>query len=382
MMQRLSVTMAEAERRAEECLGFLRALVETESPTGDEAANLIVAQLLEDAMVQAGGRVRRIPAAGLGVHLIGRFAGVKRDGDPILVMGHMDTVHPVGTLKRLPFAVNGDKVRGPGIYDMKSGLAVSLFALRLLAEKNAGPASDLSFFITCDEEIGSQSSRARIEAEARASRVALVVEPSAPGGAVKSRRKGVSAYVLKVVGKPAHAGIEPEAGASAIHEIARQIRWIYLLADVKAGTTISVGVIEGGTAENVVAASARCTIDVRFWTGAEADRVDAALRTAKPVDGRCALTLEGGINRGPLEKTEASAQILEKARSLAKQLGFEIGEKATGGGSDGNITAAAGCPTLDGLGPDGGGAHTFSEHILKDELPRRISLMAALFNTL
>ncbi len=321
------LTLAEAEARARECLDFLRALVECESPTGDEAGNLGVARLLEDAMVEAGGRVDRIPAAGLGVHLLARFRGTARDRGPILLVGHMDTVHPVGTLERLPFAVTGDTVTGPGIYDMKSGLAVSLFALRLLAGQGSGPRSDLTFLVTCDEERGSRDSRTLIEAEARAHRAALVVEPSAPGGAVKTRRKGVSAYVLKVAGRAAHAGIEPETGASAIHELARQVCRIYDLADLAAGTTISVGLIQGGTTENVVADAASCTIDVRFFSNMEARRVDDALRTAVPFDEGCTLQLEGGPNRGALEKTEASGRMYEAARSLAAELGFDIGQK-------------------------------------------------------
>ena len=381
-MSGLPVTLADAESRTEECLNFVRALVECESPTGDETGNLSVARLLEDALVEAGGQVERIPAADLGVHLLARFRGTVGAQDPILLMGHMDTVHPVGTLRRLPFGVAGGRVQGPGIYDMKSGLAVSLFALRLLAEQGSGPRSDLTYFVTCDEERGSPDSRKRIEAEARAHRAALVMEPSAPGGAVKSRRKGVSAYVLKVAGRAAHAGIEPEAGASAIHELARQVCGIYDLADPSAGTTISVGVIEGGTRENVVADAASCTIDVRFFSNVEAGRVDTALRTAVSFDERCALRLEGGMNRGALERTEASIRLFEKARSLAAELGFEIGEESTGGASDGNLIAAAGCPALDGLGPDGRGAHTLWEHIFQDDIPRRIALMAALFKTL
>ena len=381
-MSTLSVNLSDAERRTEECLNFLRALVECESPTGDETGNLSVARLLEDAMAEAGGRVEQIPAAGLGEHLLGRFRGTAGDGGAILLMGHMDTVHPVGTLGRLPFAVNDGKVQGPGIYDMKSGLAVSLFALRLLAERGSGPRSDITCFVTCDEEIGSPDSRARIEAEARAHRAALVVEPSAPGGAVKSRRKGVGEYVLKVAGRAAHAGIEPEAGASAIHELARQVCRIYDLADPQSGTTVSVGVIEGGTKANVVADAASCTIDVRFFSNGEASRVDTALGSAAPFDERCTLHLEGGLNRGALEQTEASGRLFAKARSLAAGLGFEIAEESTGGASDGNLIAAAGCPTLDGLGPDGRGAHTLCEHIFQNDIPRRIALMAALFETL
>ena len=381
-MSGLSVTLADAAARTDRCLDFLRTLVECESPTGNEAGNLNMARLLEDAMVEAGGRVQRIAAPGLGVHLLGRFRGTSGEGGPILVLGHMDTVHPVGTLARLPFRVGDGKAQGPGIYDMKSGLAVSLFALRLLGERSTGPRRDLTYLVTCDEETGSPDSREHIEAVARTHRAALVMEPSAPGGAVKSRRKGVSAYVLKVEGRAAHAGIEPEAGASAIHELARQVCRIYDLADPKAGTTASVGVIKGGTKENVVADAACCTVDVRFFSNVEATRVDDALRNATPFDERCTLHLEGGLNRGALEKTEAAGRLFEKARSLAAELDFEIGEESTGGASDGNLVAAAGCPTLDGLGPDGRGAHTLHEYIFQDDIPRRIALMAALLETL
>ncbi len=377
-----SLTVAEARRHTDECLALLRALVECESPTGDRDGNMGVAALLEDAMIRAGARVERVPAPGLGVHLLGRFRGAERDRGPILVMGHMDTVHPVGTLRRLPFAIADGKVHGPGVYDMKSGLAATLTALRLLAEMRCGPASDVTLFVTCDEERGSPDSRRRIEAEALAHRAALVPEPSAPGGAAKTRRKGVSAYVLEVAGRAAHAGIEPEAGASAIHELARQICGIYELADPDAGTSLSVGVIKGGTRENVVADAASCSIDVRFFAASESDRVDAALGSAVAFDNRCTLTLKGGLNRGALEKSEASSLILGQARALATALGFELGEESTGGASDGNLISAMGCPTLDGLGPDGRGAHSLFEHILVDDLPRRIALIAALLETL
>ena len=382
-MKPLTVTMDVAERRAAEFVELLRALVTTESPTGDEAANLAVADILQEAVVRAGGSVERFPAPGFGVHLVGRFRGTGNNGrPPLLVVGHMDTVHPVGTLARLPFAAKDGRLHGPGIYDMKSGVTASLVALRALADGNGGPGSDVSLLITCDEEWGSPRSRELIESEARRSRAALVVEPSVPGGGVKSRRKGVSAYVLHVGGKAAHAGIEPEAGASAVHEMARQICRICDLADMAAGTTVGVGVVSGGTTENVVADYARCTIDVRFWTADEAERVDAALRESKAFDDRCTLKLDGGINRGPLEKTPESSRLLEQAREFAAELGFELGEGETGGGSDGNITSAVGCPTLDGLGPDGGGAHTLDEHVLLGDIPRRIALMAALLERL
>lgn len=378
-----AITVADAGRRTSECVELLRALIETETPTGDVDANLSIAAMLEEELIRAGGRVERIPAPGLGVHLVGRFAGTSdARRAPLLLLGHMDTVHGVGTLERLPFAVREGRVWGPGSYDMKGGLATSLLALRLLAEKGMGPGSDLSFVITCDEERGSPDSRPLVESEARSSRAALVVEPSVPGGAAKCRRKGVAAYGLTVTGKPAHSGIEPENGASAVHELARQITWMYNLAKPASGTTLNVGVVGGGTRENVVAETAHCTVDVRFWTRSEAERVDQALCAAQPVDKRCTLSIRGGVNRWALEETEESAGLFQRARTLAETLGFEIGAGESGGASDGNIAAGVGCPTLDGLGPDGSGAHTLEECVVVEDLPRRIALMAGLFETL
>lgn len=378
-----------AEAHLDPCLALLRALVETESQSRDEAGNLRVADLLAAALANAGGRVERIPAPGLGAHLIARFDGAAAAepssgsrADPVLVLGHMDTVHPAGTLDRRPFDVSGGKVQGPGVYDMKAGLAVATTALGALAEQGRRPRSGITFMITCDEEIGSPTSRRPIEAEARASKAALVLEPSVPGGAAKTRRKGVADYVLEVTGRAAHAGIEPEKGASAVREAARQVACVYELAADEAGTTVNVGTISGGTAGNVVAAQARCSIDVRFWKTSEGRRVDAGLRSLAPIDDRCALRFQGGINRGALERTPESAQLFGKAQRVAGQIDFRLDEGKTGGASDGNFTSAAGCPTLDGLGPDGDGAHTLQEHVLLADVPRRIRFLAALFQAL
>lgn len=381
-MSSLPVTVAEAQSRLADCVQLLRTLVEIESPTGDEKANLAVARVLEREMTAAGGKVERIAAPGLGVHLVGRFSPTSNaDAEPVLLLGHMDTVHNVGTLERLPFSIRNGRIYGPGILDMKGGVAVSLLALRILAERGSGPLTGLSFVVTCDEERGSTHSRALIEDSARTSRAALVVEPSVPGGAAKCRRKGVGAYEMSVQGTPAHAGIEPERGASAVHELVKQIEWMYGLASADDGTTLNVGVMAGGTRENVVAEFARCKVDVRFWTRAEAERVDRALMGALPFNERCTITVAGGVNRGALEETPESIRLFRKAGSIAKALGFEIGAGESGGASDGNIAAAAGCPTLDGLGPDGDGAHTIEEYVLLDDLPRRIALMAALIAT-
>lgn len=384
----LAVDAPLAEARLDACLALLRALVETESQSRDEAGNLRAADVLAAALTKAGGRVERIPAPGLGVHVVARFDGAAAEPssgsrpDPILVLGHLDTVHPAGTLERCPCQVSQDKVHGPGVYDMKGGLAVAATALAVLAEQGCRPRSGITFMATCDEEIGSPDSRPRIEAEARSSKAALVLEPSVPGGAAKTRRKGVADYVLEVSGRSAHAGIEPEKGASAVREAARQVARIYELAAPEAGTTVNVGTISGGTAGNVVAAQARCSIDVRFWQTSEGQRVDAGLRSLAPVDDRCALQLQGGVNRGALERTPESAQLFEKAQRVAEQIGFRLDEGKTGGASDGNFTSAAGCPTLDGLGPDGAGAHTLYEHVLLADLPKRIRLLAALFQVL
>jgi glutamate carboxypeptidase len=294
----------------------------------------------------------------------------------------MDTVHPVGTLERYPYRVDEGRVRGPGSYDMKGGLAVALEALSLLASRGELPRSDVTLLVTCDEEEGSNSSRDLIAELARSASAALVLEPSAPGGRVKSRRKGISWYMIKVHGRAAHSGIEPEAGASAVHELARQTLRLLALGDSAAGTTVNVGVVGGGTRSNVVAEEAWAQMDVRFWTREEALRVDAAVRALRPEDPRCRIDLEGGIDRMPLEQTEASDHLFRVASEEASRLGFQLERTGTGGGSDGNLTSAVGCPTLDGLGPDGGGAHTLDEHILLADIPRRIALLAGLFRRL
>lgn len=380
-----SLSAAGACGLAGECLELLAALVQEESPSGDDAANVRVAEILETAMTRAGANVESVAAPGLGVHLMGRFPGHApecRDERPLLLLGHMDTVHPAGTLKRFPFAVGDDRVEGPGAYDMKAGLAVAVAAMRFLAAKGSGPRTETWLLVTCDEEIGAPHSRPTIESGARLARAGLVLEPCAPGGAAKTRRKGVAEYRLAVRGRPAHAGIEPDKGASAVHELAHQIERVLELDGLGEGTTVNAGTIRGGTRSNVVAEDASCAIDVRFWTRAAGERADGALRSLLPRDSRCSLHLEGGINRGPLERTEASALLFEQARGIAQSVGLRLGEACTGGASDGNIASAAGLPVLDGLGPDGGGAHTLDEHVLLDDVPRRIDFLAALVERL
>jgi glutamate carboxypeptidase len=362
-------------------VALLEALVNLESPSRDPVRVGAVAERLTRELERRGGAVARHDAPGLGPHLIARFAGERHDEPPLLVLGHMDTVHPVGTLASLPFAVDLEHgvVRGPGAYDMKGGLSVALAALDLLARSRRAPRTELLFLISCDEEIGSASSRELIERSARGARAALVLEPCVPGGAAKTQRKGIAWYRLSVAGRAAHAGVEPEAGASAIHELIGLLGGVRALEDRAAGSTINVGVIAGGTRANVVAAHAEAEVDVRFWTAAEATRMERAMRALTPTDPRCRLAVEGGVNRGALERTEASVRLFVAARDVAAGQGWRLDEGATGGASDGNLTSAVGCPTLDGLGPDGGGAHSLDEHVRLADIAPRIALLAGLF---
>jgi glutamate carboxypeptidase len=363
-------------------LSLLEGLVVRESPSGDAERLRALSDFLSAEVGRRGGRVERVAAEASGENLVARWEGEASGGRPLLVVGHMDTVHPVGTLARCPYRVDGGLVRGPGCYDMKGGVAAVLEALALLAARGERPKSDVTLVITCDEEVGSDSSRALVEELARGASASLVVEPCAPGGKVKSRRKGVAWYGVHVSGRAAHAGIEPEAGASAVHELARLTLRLLALEDKGAGTTVNVGVVAGGTRPNVVADQASAQVDVRFWTREEAERVDALVRALAPEDSRCRVDVEGGIDRMPLEQTEASDRLFEVAREEAAQLGFALGRTGTGGASDGNLTSGVGCPTLDGLGPEGGGAHTLDEHILLADIPRRIALLAGLFRRL
>jgi glutamate carboxypeptidase len=360
---------------------LLESLVTLESPSRDPVRVGAVAERLTREFERRGGAVERHEAPGLGPHLVARFPGERTGEPPLLVLGHMDTVHPVGTLASLPFAVDVGHgvVRGPGAYDMKGGLSVALAALDLLARSRRAPRTPLLFLVSCDEEIGSASSRELIERSARAARAALVLEPCVPGGAAKTRRKGIASYRLSVAGRAAHAGVEPEAGASAIHELIGLLDGVRALEDRAAGSTINVGVIAGGTRANVVAAHAEAEVDVRFWTAAEAARMDHGIRALAPIDHRCRLSVEGGVNRGALERTDASARLFAAAQDVAASQGLRLDEGATGGASDANLTSAVGCPTLDGLGPDGGGAHSLDEHVQLADIAPRIALLAGLF---
>jgi glutamate carboxypeptidase len=353
----------------------IEALVRIESPSDDKAAVDRCGAELAARLRAIGGAVTPLPQADRGDHLRAEFG---RGDHQILLLGHFDTVWPIGTLDRMPVVHTNGRLHGPGVFDMKAGIGLAMLATRALLETAAPSARRIVMLWTTDEEVGSATSRAAIEDEARKSDAVFVLEPSLPGGAVKTARKGVGEYELHVHGIPAHAGIDPSKGASAIHELARQILRLEELHDLERGVSVTVGRVSGGTRTNVVAEDARAVIDVRATTGADAARLDAALRRLAPVDPRTTLTISGGIDRPPLERTEQVIRLYQKARAVASELGQRLEEGSTGGGSDGNFTAAIGVSTLDGLGAVGDGAHALHEHVEVSLLPDRAALVAGL----
>ena len=362
----------------------LAEIVRHESPSRDKPALDALATLLASWLRDGGAAVEIMPNAQGGNHLIGRFSG-PAEQRPALVLTHFDTVWPIGTLERMPFRLDeSGRAHGPGVFDMKASLVVLLAVMdQLKKHRHLMPRPVWAFF-TSDEEIGSPTSRAHIEALAVDSEYVLVLEPALADGGLKTARKGVGRFHLDVEGKAAHAGVAPQHGRSAIVELAHQILKLGELQDLPAGTTINVGVICGGTTTNVVPAHASAEIDVRVATRAEETRIKSALGALSPVNPGNRLTLSGSFNRPPMERTEANASLFERARRLAREapLGFELTEGSTGGGSDGNFTSALGIPTLDGLGPRGSGAHADDEHVLIDSLPERAALIHRLLTGL
>jgi glutamate carboxypeptidase len=358
-------------------LDTIEALVRLESPSTDKAAVDRCGSELAAALQRIGGAVTRIDGGERGNHLRADFPG---DGQPVLLLGHFDTVWPVGQLARMPLQHDraAGLLRGPGVFDMKAGIGVAMLAVRALHTLPFDRRPRVTMLWTSDEEIGSDTSRATIESTARECRAVLVLEPSLPGGAAKTSRKGVGEFELIVHGVAAHAGLDPFKGASAIHELARQILAIETLQDPDRGITVNVGIVTGGSRTNVVADRASAMIDVRVPTLAAAHEVEARLRALRPHSNRTRLEIHGAISRPPLERTPAVVNLFGVARTAARALGAELDEGSAGGGSDGNFTAAAGVPTLDGLGPRGDGAHALHEHVVVDDLPWRAALIAAL----
>jgi glutamate carboxypeptidase len=358
----------------ESMLVLLEELVSFESPSRDKASLDRLGMRIADHLRSAGGSVEVFPNDRGGDHLVARFSG-PAGRRPALVLGHFDTVWSHGTLAKMPFRVGDGRAYGPGTYDMKAGLTIFLTLMEHLLGVPTRPVWAL---LTSDEELGSPTSRALIEDLARQCAYALVLEPPLADGSLKTARKGVGRFRLDVEGKAAHAGVAPQEGRNAIVELAHQILHIQELQDLQAGTTLNVGVIQGGTTSNVVPAEAFANIDVRVTTRAEAERVERALHALVPITPGTRLSISGGFGRPPMERSPAIAAMFEQARGIARSLGLELTEGSTGGGSDGNFTAALGVPTLDGLGVRGGGAHADDEHILIDSLTERAALLAAL----
>jgi len=369
--------------RQHELLALTCALVETESPSGDKEGSAEVVSLLASAAgsISAVGSVEKITSEEFGEHVQMR-AFVESDGAPIVILGHTDTVHPIGAIKERPWRAEGNRIYGPGIFDMKANLALALEALRACEATGACPQSPVTVLFTCDEESGSPSGRALVEAAAKNARAVLVLEPPASGGRVKTARKGTGMFTIKVLGKASHAGLDPEKGVSAVLELARQTIRLHNLNDPATGTTVMVTVAHGGTHSNVVPDLAAAEIDVRFSSAAEAARIENAILNLKPFDERAQLEMSGGINRPPLERTEGVNQLYDHAKSLAAMLNFELGEASVGGASDGNFVGALGVPVLDGLGIEGDGAHAAHEHIVVDNISLRGALLAGMIASL
>jgi len=372
-------------RRQDEILGSICKLVETESPSGDFEGSRAVVDLLVEAArtIPAINSVERIPVPGYGEHFrVRAFDGYAEDTGTTLLLGHTDTVHPRGTLCIQSVRAEGERLYGPGVFDMKASCVLALEALRTLTALDFIPKRPVILLLTCDEETGSLTGRQLVEEEARRAAHALVLEPPAPGGRVKTARKGAGMWKVTAHGIASHAGLNPEAGASAILELARQTERFHSMSDPASGTSFNIGVVRGGTRSNVVAGEAEIELDVRFSCMKEAQRVDELMAGLRPFDERVHLTVKGGINRGPLERTAGVVRLYHHAREIAASLGVELEEQSVGGASDGNFVAAFNVPVLDGLGPDGDGAHAAHEHILISDVALRGALLAGLIASL
>lgn len=372
--------LAWSQAQQNNLIAFLRELVECESPSDDPAAVARFADLLSSRLsgIATPKIIRGTGGFGPIVQCEFHLPGRRKQGQ-ILALGHSDTVYPMGTLASMPCLERDGKLYGPGVFDMKGGVAMFVFAMRALIELDIPVRRKVVLQLNPDEEVGSTSSRPITEREARRSAAVLVIEPSAGAdGKAKTGRKGVGAYTVRVKGKPAHAGLDFAAGASAIVELARQIDLIAGFTDLDRGLTVNPGVIAGGTRSNVVAAEASCEVDFRIARLRDHAALDRKFRRLKPFDKRCTVEVSGGLNRPPLERTPAVVALYKTARRIAKELGVELGETTVGGGSDGNFTAGMGVPTLDGIGAVGDGAHAAHEHILINRIPDRTALLAKL----
>ena len=367
--------------RQSEMVASVREMVLRESPTQDKQACDALCSYLAAEFECLGGRVRIHRQRSTGNHLQVTFTGAK-GREPVLLLGHFDTVYDVGTLQSMPWREEKGRLYGPGVFDMKSGIAQMMFALWASREVRGGLPRPVTVLLVSDEEGGSGSSRALTEKIASQCAAVLVCEPSGPGGALKTARKGVGSFLMKITGQAAHAGLDFEKGHSAILELAHQIQAISRLTDLKRGVTLNVGVVRGGTRTNVIAAEAMAEVDLRIAKKADGAVMERKVRGLRPANPKCRIEIDGGINRPPMERTKQVVALYELARKIARELGFPLAEIAVGGGSDGNFTGGIGILTLDGLGAVGDGAHAPHESIVAAELPRRAALLAGLIEAI
>jgi glutamate carboxypeptidase len=362
-------------------VAMIRELVEIESPSDNKQSVDHIASLLARKFEALGGQTQFHRSGDFGDSLQIDFRGASTmpNRKPVLLLGHYDTVYPLGTLANMPCKVGNGRLHGPGVLDMKSGIALMFHAIEALQSWHGQLPRPVTVFLVSDEEVGSHSSRKITEALARKSAGVLVLEPAAGlRGSVKTARKGVGEYTLRVRGVAAHAGLDPGKGHSAILELSRQIAVVARLNNLRQGISVNPGVIHGGTRSNVIAAEASAAIDVRIKSAKQASGVDRKLRLLKPFDKHCKLEIIGNINRLPMERTAGVAALYKKAQKIAGEVEWTLEEAAVGGGSDGNFTAGVGVPTLDGLGGVGEGAHATHEFIVISELPRRALLLAGM----
>jgi glutamate carboxypeptidase len=353
-----------------EAVALLEEMVSMESPSYDKELTDSFVQFLAGKFQEIGGNVDIVPAAKVGNHLRVKFSDAS--AHRVLLLGHTDTVWTAGEIAKRPFKIENGRATGPGVFDMKAGILLMWMAMRALK------ARPVTILLNSDEEIGSSSSRSLIESEASQCRAVLVLEPSLPGGALKTARKGVGRFTVKAIGRAAHAGIDPGKGVNAVEEISRQILKLQQMNDSTRNTTVTVGVVQGGTRPNVVPAEAAAEIDVRIASIDEAGRIAAMIKALSPELPGARLEIRGGINRPPMERNTETDRLFGAAREIAAEFGLDLKEGSTGGASDGNFTSAIGIPTLDGLGAVGGGAHAIDEWIEIDSLPQRAALLAGL----
>ncbi len=368
-------------KRLPQMLETLRDLTLLESPSLEKEPMDRCCKFLAEKWLRPGAVAQILRQKHRGDHL--RVTWKRSEGpskSQLLVLGHYDTVYPTGTLAKMPFRISAGKAFGPGTFDMKAGIVQALFALEAIRELQAPVQKRLVFLWTSDEEIGSESSRKLIEKEARLSDAVFVLEPSlGPRGLVKTSRKGVGEAELIVHGRASHAGLAPEKGINAVHELAAQITRLEKWNDLRRGVTINADIISGGSRTNVIADRAAATLDLRAWRHADMRTLENRLHSLKPIHRGAKLEIRGGFDRPPLERKHSVA-LFARAKSIARELGFPLGEAAAGGGSDGNFTAALGIPTLDGLGAVGDGAHATYEHVVINAMPQRAALLAALLS--